>query len=138
MPTCGSWNPADSSCERMASTFAAEGSAASTDTPPVKSIAKLSPFVTSAPIETTIITAESAYHTLRVRMNAIFVCLWKNSMSCPRLLNSADRELADLRAPAVHQGQQCATAHERREHRGRDTKRQHDREAADRAGTKHP
>jgi hypothetical protein len=53
---------------------------ASTEMPPVKSIAKLSPFAKNDTNETIMRTADSVYHTLRVAMNGKLVFLWKNSM----------------------------------------------------------
>src|SRR3954471_16089393 len=82
--------------------------------------------------------ADSEYHTLRVAMNWMLVFLWKNSTESVLVFRrSADRELRDLALAAIQQRQQRARAHQRREHRGEDAERQHDREALDRAGAEH-
>ncbi len=56
------------------------GKVASIVTPPVKSIARLSPRVASETMETIMSTIDSPYHTRRVAMNGKWVGLWKNSM----------------------------------------------------------
>src|ERR1017187_8881393 len=51
---------------------------------------------------------------------------------------STDRQPRELAPAPIHQRGQRAAAQQRGEHRGRDSERQHDREAADRAGADHP
>jgi hypothetical protein len=71
--TCGSRKPLAASAPRTASTLAACGKLTSALTPPVKSIPRLSPRTKNEPSDTTINTAESPYHTLRVAMNGKLV-----------------------------------------------------------------
>ena len=67
-------------------------------TPPVKSMPRFRPRTTTRASEATMSTADSPYHTLRVRMNGKRVTLWKNSMdSDPRKAHMDNR--STLRLP---------------------------------------
>src|SRR5580658_2495373 len=132
--TCGSRKPAAASRVRTVSTLTAPGKLTSALTPPVKSMARFSPRVKNAVSDTTMNSADSAYHQRRVAMNGKLVWWLKNSTAGPW----SDRQPRELAPAAVHECQQRAAAHQRGEHRGRDAERQHHGKTADRAGAEHP
>ncbi len=70
-------------CCATSSTLTACGKLTSAFTPPVKSMARFSPRTKNEASDTTISTADSVYHTLRVAMNGKLVWWLKNSTSDP-------------------------------------------------------
>ena len=73
--TCAFSTPAFASAVRSASMLGACGKLVSTTTPPVKSTPRFKPRTTTSPIDATINSADSPYHTLRVCMNGKRVTL---------------------------------------------------------------
>src|SRR3984885_4315790 len=135
--TCAALTPALASAARSWSMFGDCAKFVSMFTPPVKSMPRFKPRTATRASEATMSTADSPYHTLRVRMNGKRVTLWKNSMDF-RSSKGSDGQPLDLALTAVDELDQRPRTHERREHRSDDAEHQHHGEAAHRTRAKRP